>query len=312
MLNAYQGLKPHSTGVGNIYYVSQAAANNYAYYNDHFGHTYADSSAAVHATIATALTATVAERDDYVIVTPDDTAHTLAAALVMDKRNVHLICPSGMGYDIGAVRSATVTQGGNFANLTMSAYAIEVAGIAFKNKATYSTITLAAGAMGPNVHHNTFYLQWSGGTNSPAIIGVTTGGAWGSIERNWFITMAGTSATCAAVVSIVNQATGCRISNNEMTIGNSNTATIGILNDAVLGATNFNYFSCAGGTGAQDGGIITNCINISNQGSGGAIGNIGGVAAGALIVGGTTAVSCAQNFPAWSTGTGADNGSVET
>jgi hypothetical protein len=104
----------------------------------------------------------------------------------------------------------------------------------------------------------------------------------------------------------MSQATGARVCRNEVTIGDGNTATIGISNLAVKGHTDFNIFSSCGGIAVTpSGGAITNCVAINTMAC--AIGNRGAVAASALLSGGTAAHSYCDNMDG---ATGAGNGAA--
>jgi len=88
-------------GFGNVYYVCQST--NTLPYADlvkkYGGRQYDDDSYILHTTIQSALDATVANRNDYVIVVPDPSDYDITAALTMSKARTHLICPAGLGYN---------------------------------------------------------------------------------------------------------------------------------------------------------------------------------------------------------------------
>jgi hypothetical protein len=245
--------------------------------------------------IQTALDSCVSCRNDYVVVAPSDTNYGLDLVLTMSKKAVHLICPSGMGagdFPVGNTARIKQLTAAN-AVIAISNQAVEVAGFYLKNYTALSTITLAAAAHSPNIHHNAFMLVWSG-AQAPAIAGTTTGGSWGSIgPKNWFISESGTAQTAAiACVDIAANATGCRVCGNEVKIGDANTATVCISNLAVKGSTNYNIFGTGGGTGGT--GVITNAIIIPTLEE--CIGNRGAVAAGCLLSGGTSGQSFCDNL----------------
>ena len=117
--------------VGNIYYIYDTnSTSSAAYINKRFsGQTYDDDgSELLHKHTATstpvvtadgftsALAATVSGRNDYVVVLPtEDIFHDyyIDALLTMSKKAVHLVCPAGMGPEVGAAGAAIVWQKGN-------------------------------------------------------------------------------------------------------------------------------------------------------------------------------------------------------
>lgn len=295
-------------GIGNVYFVVNAAdaytlAQARARYNDN---VYEDGSKQLYIHDATsvavttngiqnALNACKVNRNDYVVILPSSGSYYTDAVLAMNKETVHLIAPAGFGPPYGstkAVRIAQITASTDL--LTLSANYCEVAGLWLKNVASYSHIVLDA-AQASNIHHNYMAVVWAGGANAPAIKGLTTGGAWGQIYRNWIISQAGNAATCAAVILIDASATSAMVNENVITIGDGNTATIGISNQAVKGMTNDNRFNESSSSGGYTGGTIAAAISISP--TGGAIGNRGAVASGHMLAAdGTTNVSYCQNF----------------
>jgi hypothetical protein len=303
-------------GLGNTYYVVNAADTAVVadfkkrldgiVYADGSSPLFVATSLAADGAIQAALNACVANRDDTVVIMPSDTNYSITATLQATKKGVHIICPTGIGYDFpigNTARLKSIVAATAVINFT--AQAIEFAGFYVKNYADVAAITLAATALSPNIHHNSFMLVW---TASPAaaIVGSGAAGAWGGITRNWFISETGTGVTAAiAAIDIAAQATGCRVCGNELTIGDGNTATVGISNLAVKGHTDFNVFSSSGGIAVTpSGGAITNCVSINTMAC--AIGNRGAVAASALLTGGTAAHSYCDNMDG-ATGTG--NGS---
>jgi len=301
MSDLRDGLVAGMPGVGNVYHVAQTT--NTAVYNHimQFDRTYEDGSQLVHTTIASALSATVECRNDYVIVWPDDSDYDLTAALVLDKKSVHLIAPSGMGYDRGATNAVRIEQTtAATAVMAISDASIEVAGFYLKPYIGCSHITLAATSYAPNIHHNTFVLKWTT-SNAAAILCSGDAGAWGSVaESNWFISQAGDDQTCGVIVDVPAPATGARVCNNDFFIGDGNTATIAIRNLATKGTTKGNDFMVAAGDGT-----ITTCVV---QGAwGNAFGNRGAVGADALIDGGTDDISAVQNYNSLAGGTIADD-----
>lgn len=304
---------PSMPGIGNVYYVVGSGSSSYNSMHLRFGGLYYEDGSAVlydHVSSASAVTtnglknalaATVEDRNDYVIVMPANATYYIDEALAMNKKAVHLVCPAGLGNEIGATNAARIQQiTASTACIAVSDASIEIAGLYIKNINQTAAITLATGAYAPNIHHNTFPLIWTSGAQVGSIVATGDGGAWGSIERNWCVSQSGGSCTCAAGVIVVPAAaTGARVRYNEITIGDTQTATIGISNAAVKGRTDFNIFSESGGSGVSDGGTITNCISI--HASGAATGNRCSVASGAFATGGTAGKSFCDNFDGRST-----------
>lgn len=303
---------PSLPGMGNIYFVVGSGSSSYddmclryggLYYEDGSAVLYKHVSSASAVTtdgLATAVSKMVEDRNDYVIVMPANSTYYIDAALALDKKSMHLVCPAGLGYDIGATNAARIQQiTAATACFAVSDASVEVAGFYIKQYADVAAITLAATSYAPNIHHNTFPLIWS---SSPvaSIVGTGDAGAWGKIERNWFVSQAGGAVTAAiAAIDIKANATAAQCNHNMVTIGDTNIATVGISNAAVKGNTNFNIFSECGGNGVSDGGTITNCISI--HASGCAIGNRCAVASGEFATGGTAAHSFCDNLDGRST-----------
>ena len=286
-------------GVGNVYWVIKTTE---AYYDAFLGdrqRTYSDGSSAVHTSIQSALDATVECRNDYVIVQPSNSDYDLTAALTMSKKSVHLICPAGLGNDIGATNACRLHQNtAATAVIAVSDASVEIAGFYIKNYQNKAAITLAALSYAPNIHHNTIVMNCTSTTSEPMIAGTGDAGAWGSIERNWIISQSGDDYTIASIITINSAATAARVCYNEITIGDGATATIGISNAAVKGMTRGNVF---GGAGSDC--TWTHCISVNGDGN--AIGNRGVVADSILVAGGTNDKSFSDNM------NGVDGGVVD-
>jgi len=303
-------------GAGKVFHVCQVATDTYDYLSkilvpdsDGVPRLYGHSSTASAVTsdgIAAAVAQTVEGRNDYIVVWPADSTYYIDAAVALNKKSVHVVCPAGMGYDIGSTNAARIQQiTASTACFAVSDSAVEISGFYIKNINGASAITLAATSYAVNIHHNTFPLIWTSSAIG-SIIGTGDAGAWGKIERNWFVSQSGGAQTCAAgVIQIQASATACQVNHNQITIGDTQTATIGISNAAVKGHTDFNIFSESGGSGVPDGGTITSCVSI--HASGCAIGNRCAVAAGQALTGGTAAHSFVDNMDG---ATGAGNGAA--
>ena len=295
-------------GVGNVYYVVNTTSTTaYAEMLKRYGgERYEDGSKILypHTSTASAVTlnglksalaATVEDRNDYVVVMGANNTYYIDEALAFNKKNVHMVCPAGMGYERGATNAARIQQiTALTAIFAVADASVEIAGFYLKNIDGASAITLAATSYAPNIHNNYFPLIWTA-SGIGSIIGSGDGGAWGKIERNTFISQSGGAVTCAAgVIQIQASATGCSVSYNEIIIGDTQIATIGISNAAVKGQTNFNWFSECGGAAVADGGTITKCVSI--HASGCAIGNRAAVGTTQILTGGTSAHSYCDNI----------------
>jgi hypothetical protein len=299
---------PGMLGIGNVYYVVNAAdtavvtemQRRYGFqtYEDGSQMLYIATSLTADVAIQAALDACVANRNDYVVVMPSNTNYSITSSLVMSKKGVHLICPTGMGneFPIGnTARLKSIVAATPVIAVSANTEAFEIAGFYIKNYTAVAAITLATGVSAQNIHHNAFMMVWSG-TPAAIIVGTGSAGAWGSISNNWFISESGTGITSAiAAINIGSQATGCRVCKNEVTIGDANVASVAISNLAVKGHTDFNVFSESGGIAATpSGGTITKCVAINTMGC--AIGNRAAVATTEVLTGGTSAHSYCDNI----------------
>ena len=317
-------------GVGNIYYVYNTTSSSASYMQKRYGakrysddnsnilhpHTCTSTTNSVDG-FTTALACTVEDRNDYVVVMPsNDTYYRITSALDMTKKAVHLICPAGLGYERGATNAARFRMAtASVNNLNVSDASIEIAGLFFQNADKGSAITLTSGSgYSPNIHHNTFYLIWLAGAQVGAIVGSGDGGLHGSIEHNHIISGGGGALTCAGgLIVITASATACKVCHNEITIGVTQVATIGINNQAVRGRTDYNLFSEAGGVGDNPahGGTITSCLYMHASGS--ATGNRCNVGTGQFITtGGTASHSFNDNMDAVTEGAGGITAQLET
>ena len=286
-------------GIGNVYYVcSTTDTTVYADLELKYGRESYDNdgSSILHSSLQSALDATVECRNDYVVVQPKHADIDITAALTMSKKAVHLICPAGMGYDMGANNALRIEQTtDDLAVIAVSDAAVEIAGFWFKPDPSSSgaIITLAATSYAPNIHHNYFTLKMDV-ANGAGIMGSGDGGAWGQIVRNKFECQI-SAQTYGSIVYLAASATGGEVSYNQFSIGNDSTATICIANNAYLGNTNFNIFSTCGGSGvATYGGQIGHAISIHTSGN--AIGNLGAVGDGEMVTGGTANHSYCENY----------------
>ncbi len=307
----FGGVPIGQLGIGNIYYVIKSSEAYASRFIKARQGTYSDGSVRVHEDdgsgdgIQSALDDTVANRNDYVVVQPSQSDYDLTVALTMSKKAVHLICPAGISYGIGANNAGRLHQTGSAPVIEVSDSAIEVSGFYLKNAATEGGIIISNSSYGLHIHNNYWAMNLNTGTNEPMLgplIANTTGdaGAWSTFENNFIQSQAGASATIAAIIRFNSQATGVRIIKNHIGIGDTNnTATVGILNNSVKGMTNDNdFFAYQTSTGA---GVFTHCVQI--HASGVAYDNRGNVADGKIVVGGTAGLSFIRNFNSVSGGT---------
>lgn len=297
-------------GIGNVYYVIKETAPYAQQFIDDYSVDYSDgtnsicldkgvttSSAAVavlNTGIQDALNKTVANRNDYVIVMPSQADYDIGATLTMSKKCVHLIAPGGLGNQVGATAAARIHPIDDLAAIKISDSSIEVAGFYFKNYSNQTIMQLAQNAYACNIHNNNFIFALSSTTCAPIVTNIVSGntlndgGSWGTFESNWFVNSAGGSSTIAVIMQIHGNAKDCRIKYNEFTLSDAITATVGIDNQAVGAAVDFNTFRGDGSTAT-----FTNCVNLIAAGT--AIGNRAAVATGQMFSGGTTDANFCDN-----------------
>lgn len=312
MLQANIGSFVLPPGHGRVYYVAQTSNTSvYDYFMKNYQRYYRDSSItqSVHSGIQAALDCCVSGRNDYVIAAAD--AYTLSATLTMSANNVHLICPAGLGADIGANNAARLTAYAATNAITITGSSCEVAGFYVKNANQYSAVSIGAVAHGTHIHHNHFPLIWASGAQAGAI--VSNGGTMLNIERNYiFNYTGGQSLTCAAgVIAIHADGYLSRVSNNIITIGAGAIATKAIAMECSNGMVNHNLVSESGGSGTAPGGDIGSAISVSASCA--VIGNRCAVASGAFSdASGTTGKSYCDNMDGICDGAGALTAQLET
>ena len=283
-------------GVGNIYRVIKSSEAYFeSFYADH-QRLYSDGSAAVHIDdgsgdgIQAALDATVANRNDYVIVQPSESDYDLTAVLTLSKKSVHLLCLAGLGLARGATNACRLEQTAAADIFAVSGASIEIAGFYLKHKQNTTAIGLATGgAYAPNIHHNNIAMNTASTTSEPMIHALGDAGAYGDIHHNWIYSSGGNDTTIAAIIVIGASATMAKCNYNEITIGDGLTATVGIQNLATKGKVAYNEFGQAGNDSTW-----THCIQVSQYGN--AIGNRGVVADGILVAGGVQHKSFSDNM----------------
>ena len=147
--------------IGNIYYVCQEANSSvYDYmWKKYKDRTYdTDGSKILHTTIQGGLDATVANREDYVIVCTDGSDYDLTAALTMTKKGVHLICPGGFTHGGGMPGNAVRIHQNTAATscITVTADCVEIAGFFFKGMLDSNIVNLSGSRWHDYIHHNFF------------------------------------------------------------------------------------------------------------------------------------------------------------
>lgn len=243
--------------------------------------------------IQDALDVTVECRNDYVVVHPAVSDYDIDTTLTMSKKSVHLVCPGGLGNDVGATNAARIHMTADDKLIELTDSAIEVAGLYFKNYTLKTIMGLGTSTYACNVHNNNFLYTLTSTTCEPIVdsthpSGTKDGGSWGTFERNWFANTAGGSSTIAVIMKIHGNCKNLRIKFNEFTLTDTITATIGIDQQAVGGTADFNTFRSE-----TTDGTFGACINLHAKAS--AIGNRGACVTTTLVSGGTADVSFSDN-----------------
>lgn len=209
--------------------------------------------------IQAALDATVAGRNDYVIVLPGNgNDYDIGATLTMSKNDVHLVSLEGLEnnpYRVGCSRQVVLEQTGNLDTISITGQNCEFAGFYIKPYANKTTILLGASAHGYNIHHNLIYVVVSTTMTDYVIDGSASGGIYGTIANNFFTSQSG---TCAAVIYCSTSQTGSMVTRNYLICGDGATWTIGIYNGGYKGVTQYNTVAAITGAGAD--GTVTTCF----------------------------------------------------
>jgi len=244
----YLGLRAHQMGVGNVYYVIQANHGEVAELTDYYEKTYVDGSTAIQSTIATALTASQAERNDYIVCRPDNDFYATSATLTMDKNDVHLIAPDGFGKNGYANFRTVIQETGSYALLTVTGHGVEIGGFFFAGKQGYSIITYGTGTVwAAYVHDNYFGMNaTSGNTNN---YGVYSGGSLNNycIRDNTFSNFSpgattGSNNAIAAFIGVTSGgSTRGLIKGNVLYTGSNTTVAAGIKAMSYEGTVIENY-----------------------------------------------------------------------
>jgi len=254
---------------------------------------YVASAADASTSIQAALDACVSSRNDYVMIMPSASNYVLAATLTMSKNSVHLICPAGLGSDVGAINAARVAAYAGTDAITITGANCEVAGLYIKNVDKKSGVYIGDGAHCAHIHHNHFPMTWSSGAQKGAIIAKATGtGTMFNIEKNFIFAYTGGGVTCAeGVIDIGRTGDGylSRVCNNIISIGETFTASVVIYLGCDDGLVANNIITSCGG-----GGTVTKAIIVKSTCS--VVDNRVAVATGAFSTGGAAGISYVNNI----------------
>ena len=307
--NMFLGGTP-GMGFGNVYYVVQTTNTiPYAEMDRKFrGKKYSDSSLIMHTTIQSALDATVANRNDYVIVLPDPSDYDITAALTMSKARTHLICPAGLGWKGMPPNMVRIHQTtASTAWITVTADTVEIAGFFFKDDGSSrgDMITLSGTRWHPHIHDNFFGMS---ATASTANTGIAGAGAVNHpcIHDNYFTNyspgvMSGTDNDIASFIGITSaSSTRGIIKDNIMTTGHNTAVAVCIQVSGANYVIADNYLYETQAHGASQTGTITlgirtaaDCMIVNNR--------IGMATVANGVIGGTSNESYVENWD--STGT---------
>lgn len=257
-------------GVGNVYYVVQATNTGaYTYAMQNLQQKYTDGSMAVQVTIQAALDATVASRNDYVIVFPDASDYDITAALTMSKKAVHLICPAGLGTNGFPLNAARIHQNTNAtACITVTGDAVEIAGLFFKGEEGSDIITLSGTRWHDYIHDCFFGIAATAASNNYGVVG-TGACSHCVISDNYFTNyspglMTGTNNDVAAFIALTsNTSTRNNIRNNIMMTGANTTVAAAISYAGYGGVVTGNYIWENVAFGSSDAGVLTLGISTS-------------------------------------------------
>ena len=312
VINALNLRNGASLGIGNIYWVMQTTHGYYGQFCKDRNFMYPDGSYSVQSTIQAALDATVANRNDYVVVMPDNSDYDLTAALTMSKNRVHLICPDGIGNrgmnNFCRIHQITATT----QCIVVTADCVEIAGFFFKGydgtaKDAPSIIHLSGTRWTAHIHDNFFGI---GATASSSNYGILADGACShfNIHDNYFTNysptlLTGTANDIAAFIGITSaSSTRGIIARNVMHTGPNTTVASGITNVGTGMLVDSNYIWENSAVGSYDAGVLTKGITLTSDGF--ATNNRIAVAtASNAITGGTADASANQNFESENGGT---------
>ena len=283
-------------GAGEVFYVynsNEPVVGNWLQQRIPQDHLFRATAAKADVAIQAALNLCVASRNDYVLVWPSEVDYDLTASLTMSKKSVHLICPAGLGYSVGARSAARLSADAtDVPVIKFNANNLEIAGFYFKNyvgKYCIDAQGISGSSWAPHIHHNWFAPTYTSTTGQPVIgSSVNTNSySYGRIERNKILVIS-SNATIASLIDIGAGANGCDVCHNDIAVGVGIIATIAINNGSANGNTDFNTFS-------ENAGQIANCVVIPGT-TASAKGNLCAVATTRFASGGVAGKSFVQNF----------------
>ena len=287
-------------GIGNVYFVVQAAQDYSSEFNRMRKTTYNDGSVNIHTSITSAVDACVSERNDYIVVFPDATDYDEDATLTLDVNSTHLICPAGMGNTIGcATRGATIDPSSAANAITITGRGVEVAGFWIRCYTEKYGFYVSA-STGSYIHHNDIAVTPT--TASAAGVYIRGAAAGTRVENNFIFT--NTSGTTMAFgIRAENTCTRTIVRNNWISISNGVTCTYAIMTGeadvmCIIDGNIIQEVPVAGGAGA---GVITNGIQ---AGLGSLVSNNTiAMADTGNAIGGGTATNCVNNISSLDGGT---------
>lgn len=232
--------------VGNVYYVNQNTdlAWYTQWYEDHH-RTYSDGTVSTYTTIQGALDACQADRNDYVVVTPDSTTYTIAAGLTMSKALVHLICPAGISPYCGASNAARIICTAAEDWLTITADKVEVAGLFIRPAVHQDGIYLSGSRLCCRIHHNSIMSSL---TDNATMYSIYSDGVcqFNEIFSNYIIigyNCAASNKTVPAIISFSSGSGGRNIvANNILCTGRFTTVTDGVVLSGLMNMLIGNHF----------------------------------------------------------------------
>lgn len=259
-------------GAGNVYYVMQSTNTLYPAFSASHGGQHDDGSSIVHTDIQSALDATVANRNDYVIVMPDGSDYDITDTLTMSKNRVHLICPPGLNsHGIPANYARIHQTTAATAIITVTADAVEIAGFFFKHMTDSNGIVLSGTRWCPIIHDNFFAMACADTGTAAYGVGGTGAISHASIYGNYFCNyspglMTGTNNAIASFIGITsNSSTRGLIRGNIINTGANTTVGAGIIFAGVDGFVLENYLYENIGGGGVDAGVLTLGISTGAQ-----------------------------------------------
>ncbi len=295
-------------GMGNVYYVCQVANTNaYTLLLERFGaETYTDGSAMLHTTIQSALDATVANRNDYVFVTPDSSDYDITAALTMSKARTHLIAPAGLGHKGFPSNAVRIDQTGAFSHFTVTADTIEIAGFFFKGASGENIIDMSSTRWHAHIHDNFFGMSATDGSDNYGINGTGANNHF-SIHDNYFTNylpgaVTGTDNDLGSFI-FLSSASNTRglVRDNYFVTGVNTEVTSGINVAGIDIVIDDNVFLESVGSGGSQDGIFT--LGITSGTGSMVLRNYFAMDGANEVSGGTSNESYTQNFESTSGGT---------